>query len=833
MRISFAWLRELTPWEGTVDELAARLTLGGLPVDAIERPREDLAPIIVGEVLETRRHPNADRLTLCRVRIGEGEPLAIVCGASNVRPGIRVAVGLVGTTLPNGLTLAARAIRGETSHGMICSGEELRCDPTPEGIWVLPEDAPVGASLRALLGLDDAILDIDVPSNRGDCLSHIGVAREVAAWSGGTLALPEAYVRAVPGSEGANAGGVPIVVEDPIGCPAYGAARLRGLRIGPSPAWLRKRLEPLGVRSITNVVDATNLVLLESGHPIHAFDLARLRGPEVRVRRARPGERLATLDEKEQALPVETLVIADRDRAVALAGIMGGKDSEVSGDTTEILLEVAIFDAAAVRAASRALRKTTEASLRFGRGVDPGAVAAVLERAVSLIVEVAGGERVGAPSIVRPPARPPVAIDFRPDAARRLLGLELADAEIERILGRLGCTVTRPSSRTPTARDASAPRAADPVPEAWSVSPPSYRRDLAEPVDLVEEVGRLHGYDKIPESAFAVTRGAARSDRDKTEARLRAFLAGIGFFEVRTLSLVDPAELARLRLAPAAEAERARSLVTLENPLSVEQSVLRPSLLAGLLGCLRLNRNRGNADVRLFEVGTIFHPGGGAPGDGPGAATVQERRSLGLLWCGSRQSPSWDTPAIAADLFDLKGVVEALADSLRIPRLRAAVPSAPNVLCHPGRQAELHLAESRVGLIGELDRGAAEAADLPERVLVAELDLDALLSAAPPPPRHVSPPRFPAIRRDIALLVDASLPEERVRETVARSAGALLESLFLFDVYVGDPVPAGRKSLAYALVLRSLEGTLTDAEADSVRDRVVDASAKELGAAAR
>jgi phenylalanyl-tRNA synthetase beta chain len=831
VKISFAWLREIVAWPGTVEALAAELTLRGLPVDGIEKPREDLTPIVVGEVLEARRHPNADRLTLCRVRVGDSEAdvLSIVCGASNVRPGIRVAVGRVGTTLPNGLTLAARAIRGETSHGMICSGEELACDPTPEGIWVLPDDAPVGASLRAVLGLDDAILDIDVPSNRGDCLSHIGVAREVAAWSGEPLALPDAYCEAeaeiaVAGAGAApraDAGGVPLAIEDPAGCPVYGAARLRGVRVGPSPAWLRRRLGALGVRSITNVVDATNLVLLESGHPIHAFDLARLRGPEVRVRRARPGERIVTLDDKEHALAPQTLVIADAERAVALAGIMGGKDSEVAAGTTEVLLEVAVFDAAAVRAASRALRKTSEASLRFGRGVDPEGVPGVLERAARLVLEVAGGERVGAVGVARAAAPARAAIAFAPDAARRLLGVEIADDEVESILGRIGCRVARAAGGR-SGGEATAP---------WSVTPPSHRRDLAEPVDLAEEVGRLHGYDRIPESERAVTRGAARSERARTESRLRGVLAGLGFFEARTLSLVDPGDLARLRLAPADDAARARAVVGLENPLSVEQSALRPTVLAGLLACLRLNRNRGAADVRLFEVGTVFRPGAGALDESP--AAVAERPSLGLLWWGSRRAPAWDAPAEPADFFDLKGVVESLAESLRVPPLGAAPPAAPHPLCHPGRQATLSAAGKRVGFLGEVDRAVADAADLPDRVLVAEIDLDALFAAAAPTPRHEAPGRFPAIRRDVALVVDEATAEERVRSVVERAAGALLETLALFDVYRGDPVPAGKKSLAYALVLRSGDATLTDAEADAVRDRVVAEAATALGAAAR
>ncbi len=874
MKISFSWLRELVAWSGGVAELAERLTLAGLPVDGFESAREDLAPIVVGEVLETRRHPNADRLTLCRVNVGDAEPLSIVCGASNVLPGIRVAVGRVGTTLPNGLTLEPRKIRGETSHGMICSGDELACDPTPDGIWVLPGDSPIGASLRAVLGLDDAVLDIDVPSNRGDCLSHFGIAREVAAWSGARVAMPDAYgapsaevvVPSAAASAGpsaapirSDAGGVAISIEDAEGCPVYGAARISGVRVGPSPAWLRARLERLGVRSLGNVVDATNLVLLECGHPTHAFDLARLRGPEVRVRRARAGERLATLDEKEQTLPPGTLAIADRDGAVAVAGISGGKDSEVNAETIDLLVEVALFDPAIVRAGARALRKTTEASLRFGRGVDGEAIPGVLERAVSLIVEVAGGRRVGAARVLRAAPASARAISFAPGDARRLLGVAIDDDAIAEILARLSCRVERGAA---AGASGAAGAAAGAV--AWRVTPPSYRRDLSEAVDLVEEVARLHGYDRIPEREVAVTRGAVRSDRQRIESRLRSHLAGLGFFEVRPLSLVDPGELARLRLAsPSAEggwragaaggamggagsgaphgsdapAGGEVALISVENPLSTEQSALRPSLLVGLLGCLRLNANRGIEDVKIFELGTVFvEMVGEAAGDTPASAPLErivERRALGLVWRGARHPAAWDAPTAPADLYDLKGVIESLGDALRVSGVRAAAPDSPHPLCHPGRQAALEADGERVGFLGELDREVARAADLPEGALVAELDLERLLAHAAPPPLHRPLPRFPAIRRDVALILDEALAADRVRGAIARAAGERLESLALFDIYRGDPVPAGKKSLAYALVFRSPDGTLTDAEADALRDRVVAALAKDLGAAVR
>jgi phenylalanyl-tRNA synthetase beta chain len=822
MKVSLAWLRELVAWPDDAAALAERLTLAGLAVDGVEPVREDLAPIVVGEVLETRRHPNADRLTLCRVRIGSGDPLAIVCGAPNVRPGIRVAVGLVGTTLPNGLTLEPRTIRGETSHGMILSGDELACDPTPEGIWILPDDAPVGASLRPTLGLDDAVLDIDVPSNRGDCLSHIGIAREVAAWSGAALALPAAYgaprASGVDSGAGARAGvgGVPIAIDDPDACPSYGAARLFGVRVGPSPDWLRRRLERLGVRSVSNVVDVTNLVLLECGQPVHAFDLARLDGPELRVRRARPGERLATLDEKEQALPPQVLVIADRRAAIAIAGIVGGKDSEVTAQTREILVEVAHFDAAVVRAGARALRKTTEASLRFGRGVDGAGVAAALERAVELLAQVAGAERVAA-RVLRAAPEPAAdrSIRFAPDDARRLVGIAPSDDEVAQILTRLSCRVEREAGG------------------AWRVLPPTYRRDLVEPVDLIEEVARLHGYDRIPEREAATTRGAVRSERAKAEARLRALLADLGFFEVRTLSLVDPAELARLRVA-------GEGVVAVENPLSTEQSVLRPSLVPGLLGCLRLNWNRGNRDVRLFETGVVFEQGtdagaadaGGAAGEASRGA-VGERRRLALAWCGARRTAAWDAPAEPADLFDLKGAIETTADAAGAPTIRCAEPRAPRALCHPARQASLVAGGDEVGFLGEIDRDVAEAAGLPEGTLIAEIELDRVLAPAGTVARHAPLPRFPSIRRDVALVVDAAIPEGRVRDAVAEAAGPRLESLALFDVYRGDQVPAGKKSLAYALVFRAPDGTLADADADALRDAVVAALAREVGASVR
>ena len=798
----------------------------------MERLREDLAPIVVGEVLETRKHPNADRLTLCRVRVGEGsEPLSIVCGASNVRAGLRVAVGLVGTTLPNGLTLEARKIRGEASQGMICSGEELACAPTPDGIWELPADAPVGASLRAALGLDDVVLDIEVPSNRGDCLSHIGIAREVAAWSGGAVRLPAEYrvahAESITGRS-AEVSGVPITIEDAAGCPAYGAARITKARFGPSPAWLAARVERLGVRSLGNIIDATNLVLLECGHPIHAFDLAKLRGPEIVIRKARSGEKLVTLDGKEHVLADSLLVIADRGGAIALAGIMGGLDTEVGPETTEVLIEAAEFDPATVRAGSRLLRKTTEASLRFGRGVDGEAIAGVLERAARLIVEVAGGELTGSASVLRASAPARRTITFAPAQARSLLGIDLSDADIKGHLARAGCAV-------------------EAGPEASSgllrVVPPAYRRDLSEPVDLVEEIARHHGYENIPADETAVTRGAVRGEAEEIEGRARDVLAAAGFFEARPLSLVDPVELARLRLPT-------DDLVAVENPLASDQSVLRPSLLAGLAGALRLNANRGIADVRLFEIGAVFR----AARASASPTGVTERRHLALVWSGRQRPLAWDDAArfrkeaveTRADLFDLKGVLEALAESLRAPALHTSAPKAPHPLCHPARQAELNLASGvsatesaatePIGFVGEIDPDVAAAAGLPPRTVVAELDFDRLVAARGPRPMHKPLPRFPAIRRDVALLVDDAVPEARVRATIARASDARLESLTLFDLYLGDPqhpLPPGKKSLAYALVFRSAEGTLTDPEADALRERAVAALTRDVGAQIR
>ncbi|MFN0151260.1 MAG: phenylalanine--tRNA ligase subunit beta [bacterium] len=868
MKISISWLREIVECPWGPDELAEKLASAGLPVETIDRMREDLAPIVVGEVLETQKHPNADRLTLCRVNVGGAAPLSIVCGAANVRAGLRVAVGLVGTTLPNGLTLEARKIRGEASQGMICSGEELACEPTPAGIWELPAESPIGASLRSVLGFDDVVFDIEVPSNRGDCLSHIGVAREVAAWSGAKLALPAAYGAAHAATTGASgpdgggtrgveadAGGVRIAIEDAAGCPAYGAARLTGVRVGPSPAWLRARVERLGVRSLGNIVDATNLVLLECGHPIHAFDVARLRGPEIRVRRALAAEKLVTLDDKEHALAPSVLVIADRDGAVALAGIMGGKHSEVNAETTDVLIEAAYFDPAVVRAGSRLLRKTSEASLRFGRGVDIEAIAGVLERAITLIREVAGGELAGAARILRASPAAARAIAFAPAHARALLGADVSDDDAETFLIRAGCRI-----------EGELPGDA-PVSVTWSVQPPSYRRDLAEPVDLVEEIARHLGYDNIPSRETAVTRGAVRSEVEQVERLARDTLAGAGFFEARTLSLVDPAELARLRLDAAA-------LVAVGNPLASDQSTLRPAILASLLAALRLNANRGTADVRLFEIGAVFRADTESAAK-PGATTVStpvvdadasavaalrshatgviENRHLALVWSGLARPGAWDDAArfkkdavaARADVFDMKGALESLAAALRVTGLRTAAPAAPRAICHAARQADIFLpgsagsaggAATPIGFLGEIDPDVAAAAELPERCIVAEIDFDRLVAARAPRALHRALPRFPAIRRDIALLLDDAHAEDRVRQVIAAAADARLESLALFDLYLGDaahPLPAGKRSLAYSLVFRSAEGTLTDADADALRDAIVGALVRDLGAAIR
>jgi phenylalanyl-tRNA synthetase beta chain len=784
MKVPLSWLREFVPVEAPVDELAERLSLSGLAVEEIIRTGEGISGVVVGEVRAVREHPNADNLMLVRAYDGSIER-NIVCGARNYVVGDRVPLALPGARLPGGMEIGERKVRGEVSQGMMCSARELRLSEDHTGIMVLDADAPLGADLVRALELDDVVLHLDVTTNRGDCLSIVGVAREVAALYRLPLTVPQPVLdeSAVAASERAT-----VRIEDARGCPRYLARVVENVTVGPSPWWMRRRIIAAGMRPISNVVDVTNYVLLERGQPLHAFDLSTLASATIVVRKPRRGERIATLDGQERALERDDLVIADAERPVAVAGVMGGADTEVSDKTTSLLLEAAYFEPLRIRRTAARLKLRSEASMRFERGADPEAVPAAAARAAELLARVAGGTVLRGAIDVYPRPFKPRTVRLRAARANALLGIDEPAAEMASALASLGCEVE--TSRT-----------------VLRVTTPSWRPDLQIEEDLVEEVARLHGYWRIPETLPEGARAGGLTPQQRRARLARRLLLGAGLSEAQTLSLLPPWVPDRFGFG---DDHPMRAAARVGNPLSAEESVLRDAIRPGLLLAAQRNVARRVLPVRLFEMGTVFARSGSG---------VDEEARVAWLMTGPAPG-GWHTGDRALDFYDASGALAYVLDGLGIAYRLEQFAGEPGF--HPGRTARVYVNEEVVGIVGELLPEVAEAFELPARVAVAELSLAPLL--AEPPVDATAPPRLPAVARDVALVVPAEVPAAEVAATIRAAAGGLLGSLDLFDVYRGEQLGEGKVSLAYALTLRDPERTLTDEDADAAMTRIAEAA---------
>jgi phenylalanyl-tRNA synthetase beta chain len=781
VKASLRWLSDLLGGPLEAEAVRDRLAMLGSPVDAMERLHAGLEKVVVAEVLEAVRHPNADRLSLCKVNAG-GATLSVVCGAPNVQAGKKYPFARIGVTLPNGMTMERRKIRGEVSEGMLCSPIEIGLGADAAGILELQTDAPPGTPLLDVLPVADVRFEIDVTPNRPDLLCHAGLARELGAALGKAVRLPAfpgssggAAPRAgrAPGAAGATAG-VPVTIEDAEGCPRYLAAVLRGVTVGPSPAWLRARLEAIGARSINNVVDATNYVLYELNQPLHAFDLAQLAGPAIVVRRARAGETLVTLDGERRALDPSMTVIADAQAAQAVAGVMGGASSEVTAGTTDVLLECAYFEPRRLRATRRTLGLSTEASYRYERGLDPEALPANLERAFELLALVAGARMDGVPVDVYPAPLAARTVTLRDERLTRVLGIPVSRDEAERALTAIGCVVLPREGRL-------------------TVQVPTFRPDLEREIDLVEEVARLVGYDRFPEEMRPFRPSTVPDEpTEQVAARLRGVLTGLGLHEAITL--------------PLGPRQDERS-VALLNPLSQDEAFLRGALLPGLVRRVEHNWRLSERDVRLFEIGRTF-----APGAGP--LPVEEIRVAGVV-TGARRPAHWSDPAPPdVDVFDAKALLDA-AVAVACPGAVVAADGARLVATLPhGTPA---------GWAGELE------ADRPAwagRLFGFEV----LLRAEGAPALQVRPvPKEPATSRDVALVLPEGLAAAEVEAVLRASAGPLLESVGVFDEYRGAPLAAGQRSVAWRLVFRAPDRTLREAEVDAAFGRALTEVEKRCG----
>jgi len=807
MKVTLNWLKQYVDFDWSAEELGERLTMLGLEVEGMQKLGGEFEGVVVAQVLTRDKHPNADKLSLCRVADGKGER-QIVCGAQNFKAGDKVPVILPGASLPlkpgdkEPFTIKVGKIRGVESHGMLCSGKELGLSTDAEGLMILPADAKVGQPFAEHLGrtAGDIVYDLEITPNRPDLNSLIGIAREISAITGNPLKLPE--IKVTEGRE-PIAKWVAVKLEDPELCGRYVARVVRGVKIGPSPDWLRQSLEKVGVRSISNVVDVTNYIMLEIGQPLHAFDYHLLGAgasgtPTIVVRRASEGEKFTTLDGQQRPLTRENLLIADEAKAIALAGVMGGQNTEINEKTVDVLIESAWFKPQNIRATSKRLELRTESSYRFERGADVGIADWASRRAAQLILETAGGELLAGVVDAYPSPPAPKEITLRHAKTTELLGIEIPVPQSVRHLRRLGLEVVHET------------------PEACRVRVPTFRVDLKREVDLIEEVGRLHGVDKIPSTPPRGAIGANEFDSVHDEhAEARRLLTALGLSEAQGQTLIS-SESAKLINA---------TTVALQNPLSSDMNVLRPSLIPGLLDTLRHNLNRKNNDVALFEVGRVFRLESGA---------VREQRNVAVALTGLRQSGFWSGAERAAtfDIFDLKGILEEFLEQFGVRgvsygrRTESISPFVESAIVQLGGKLTL-------GEIGQLSPLIARRYDLRDRALFAELNLDLLVARRKTEKSFKPLPAYPEVRRDVAMIVPESTTHETVLNAVKKLKPANLERVDLFDVFHGQNIPPGQKSMAYAFTYRHAERTLTDAEVGTAHQQVVEQFRKELNAAIR
>jgi phenylalanyl-tRNA synthetase beta chain len=792
MKFSEQWLREWVNPSVSTAELCHQLTMAGLEVDAVEPVAAKFSGVVVAEVLSVEPHPDADKLRVTQVNIGGEEPVQIVCGAANVRVGLRVACAIVGAKLPGDFNIKKAKLRGIPSNGMLCSASELGLAESSEGLMELPADAPVGESFRDYLLLDDVTIELGLTPNRGDCLSIAGVAREVGVLNHAGVQGPSCDAVAASIDEA-----LPITVAAQGECPRYLGRVIRGVNVAAeTPQWMQERLRRSGVRSLSPVVDVTNYVLLEQGQPMHAFDLGKLSG-SIHVRFAVAGEKLRLLNEDEVELDAETVVIADDNGALAMAGVMGGAASAVSESTQDIFLESAFFSPACIAGRARRYGLHTDSSHRFERGVSPDLAAWAMERATALLLEIVGGSAGPVTEVVAvellPRAQP---IKLRHARVERVLGTRVAKETIDEILSRLDMQV-----------EASG--------EGWQVTAPAFRFDISIEEDLIEEIGRIIGYSNLPSIRPQGTlRMGERPEARMGKGDLAAVLVERGYQEAITYTFVEPKMQQLL--------DPQRPPIALANPISADMSVMRTTLWAGLLPALQHNINRQQNRVRLFEYGLRFLPLEGKE--------IQQDNVLAGVVYGNVQPEQWAAAEQKLDFFDAKGDVEALLTLTGRPDA-FTFNAGTHPALHPGQSARIALDGRPVGWLGALHPSLESKLGLSGQTFLFEIEAAALLSGTVAKFSEIS--KYPAIRRDIALVIDRDTPASSVVETARKAAPETLKNLKLFDVYEGEHIDSGRKSIALGLTLQAQSRTLTDDEVDSAIEQIVTTLANELGAALR
>lgn len=823
MKVSLKWLNEYVSVPSDIKELCDRFDLTGTGVEGVEKLGELYEQVVTGKVVEKKRHPNADTLWLTRVDVGEcnlndqgePEPLQIICGAQNFEQGDHIIVALVGSVLPGGVEIKKSKLRGELSFGMNCSSSELGLGAESDGIMILPKDTPVGMPLADYLDRGDTVLDLEVTPNRPDCLSVLGIARELAAMYGIDFTKPGFNL--VESDEPAEKY-VSVSIENPERCKRYTARVIKDIKVGPSPDWLVERLSAIGSRPINNVVDVTNYLMFLLGQPFHAFDYDALKNSDdkahIVVRAAQEGEKLTTLDGEERTLKEDMTLIATPERAVGLAGVMGGLETEVSDSTTTVLLESATFNPAHTSRTSRNLGLISESSIRFERGVDDNSVACNGDMAAALLAELCGGQVCAGRVDVWNERTEAKTLPFRIERFQKFVGEDIPREFIVDTLSRLGCEVseTAPgSAKNDTASEEA--DAAENLSNALQVIAPSFRPDLEREIDLYEEVLRIYGMDRIP-ATLPAGRGRV-GERSLTERKLdliHASLRSSGLNETMTYSFSNPQDLEKLGM----DTEDLGLAIELLNPINADQSIMRQSIIPGLLHSVVYNQSHEVKNIQLYEIGSVFI-------GSSGKKQPKERQKVAGVLAGSMQDKAWNRDDPSFDFFDGKGIVENLMRELAIPKVRfkpLSTEEAPYL--QPGRAAEVWSAGALLGWVGELHPLAVEAFDASAPVVAFELDLSSLVKTSQPARDYIDIPHYPAVTMDLALVVDEEVTHERLMQCMRSAGGNLLEEVKLFDVYRDEEkLGLGKKSMAYALSYRANDKTLTSKEVDKAHARLV------------
>ena len=792
MKASFSWLKSYVSIEMSPSDLADALTMAGLEVEALTDRYAYLDTVIVGQIVEINRHPDADKLKVCTVNTGDCR-LPVVCGAPNIEKDMLAPLALPGTLFPGGTILQTNLIRGQTSEGMLCSEGELGLGPDISGIMTLPKNVDIGEKLPNALSLSDPVLEIDLTPNRPDCLSILGIAREIAAIQKTSLKYP--VIKLSPCEDDITRY-ASVTIEDPDHCPRYAARLLTDITVDSSPFWLQERLNSVGLRPINNIVDITNFVMMEMGQPLHAFDFDRLAENRIVVRLAMEGERFSTLDEKERSLASHILMICDGEKPVAIGGVMGGLNSEIEPSTRRVLIESACFNPASIRRTSKRLGLGTDASHRFERGVDPEGTRTALDRAAQLMAEIGGGTLMEGVIDEYPQKALLNKVRLSVSETNRFLGTDLSLSTMEDLLGSIEFSVQRDDEDT------------------LVVVPPSFRVDVKRPVDLMEEIARLSGYNAIPTTLPSISAGTKLPSKEMDlRDKIKQLMTGFGFTETINYSFMNKFSCDQLCLP---SDDPRRRLVEILNPLTEEQTVMRTSMIPGMLGAMHRNAAQQIRNLRLFESGKIYI-------DKNREELPEEIEMLTGLWTGARSPASWHSKETACDFYDMKGIIDGLFSALKVSVPRFA--KMPNDACHytrPGYTAEIFTEDLSVGLVGEIRTEVLSSFDLAQETYIFELDLNRLSPHIPDIYKVKPISKFPAVSRDITIIVDQGIESGKILERVTQFKEKLVESLHLFSVFGGHPIPSGKMSVSFRITYRSVEETLQDETINRLHKEITD-----------